>query len=271
MQPPTNLHFLKAGQPVPLHLALQEMLAKKLVIFGKLNTSLQSATAVQQLVQTHALQMAGKLHVVLDAFNFEMQFLLDDFTEGRITFDQLLDQRHDMGGEDTEIPEYRHVLEHARDHKQKIKLHAGFLPWPYARAALQEGGLQKALRAAKTRGYIHPDEECQGSEAHYNFFESLITGRSQADPEVSDSFRQLFPAKQLRDASMAFQVQKLMGQADNSDRFLILCGRQHMAHGFGLLERLDSNLQAETCSVYSWQAFGQKTADQNIDVEAKFR
>ena len=259
-KPSKNLQFLRAGQPVPLQLALREMLDKKLVVFGKLNTSLQAATSLQLLLQTHSLEREGKLHVVLDAFNFEMQFLLDDFTQGKISFDELLAQRADMGGEDAEIPQYRHVLEHARDNKQKVKLHAGFLPWPYARAALQEGGLSKALRTAKTRGYIHPNEACEGSEAHYNFFESLITGRSQADPEVSDSFRQLFPAKQLRDASMAYQVQKLLGQAASADRFLLLCGRQHMAHGFGLPERL-GELREQTCLVYAWQAFGRKSGE----------
>jgi hypothetical protein len=48
------------------------------------------------------------------------------------------------------LEDYRSILEHARDHNDQVKLHAGFLPWEFAKAAMDKG-LEKALNEAKRR------------------------------------------------------------------------------------------------------------------------
>ena len=137
----------------------------------------------------------------------------------------------DVGTEDHELGEHREALEHARRNSDRIKLHAGFLPWPYARKVLQEG-TDKAIKWAKSRDYIPPNETLTDSEAHYSFFESLITGRKSGPP--SDSFRSMFPTKLIRDASMAHAINKLIPELKSDDKILVMCGTQHMSYGFGI-------------------------------------
>ena len=57
--------------------------------------------------------------------------------------------------------------------------------------------------------------------------------------------------KVMREASMAFKVQKLLEQSNSlDDRFLIMCGNQHMERGFGLPEHL-SKVKDQTFLVHS--------------------
>ena len=76
------------------------------------------------------------------------------------------------------------VLNWAQMHSDHVALHAGFIPRSYARLVMRES-LDSALTAAKAKGFVHADETCEASEAHYSFFESLLTGRSPHDPHAS--------------------------------------------------------------------------------------
>ena len=58
-----------------------------------------------------------------------------------------------------------------------LALHAGFIPRSYARIVMRES-LSAALDAAKAKGFVAADETCEATDAHYSFFESLLTGRS---------------------------------------------------------------------------------------------
>jgi hypothetical protein len=85
------------------------------------------------------------------------------------------------------------------------------LPRPFADNVLKQGVL-KALQAAKSRHYISKHEVCKGSEAHYNVFESMITGRNlhAVNSLPKDEYRKLYLANVLREASMAHKVTSLM-------------------------------------------------------------
>ena len=45
----------------------------------------------------------------------------------------MLDEYNSMETEDKEILPLKEVLEHAQANASRIVLHAGFIPWPYAR------------------------------------------------------------------------------------------------------------------------------------------
>ena len=40
-------------------------------------------------------------------------------------------------------------------------------------------GLDAALTAARGAGFLPVEETCQGTELHYNFFESLLSGQGR--------------------------------------------------------------------------------------------
>ena len=60
------------------------------------------------------------------------------------------------------------------------------MPWEFAKVAMEQN-LQKALNAAKHRKYVAMDETGQGSETHYNIFESHVTGRNINDKAYGPS------------------------------------------------------------------------------------
>jgi uncharacterized iron-regulated protein len=90
------------------------------------------------------------------------------------------------------------------------------------------------------RQYISWNEDGLANEAHYNMFESQLTGRNINDlsKKPDEKYRKLFNAKVLTDASMAHKVNQLLRKADPKDTFLIICGTGHMAYSFGVPERI---------------------------------
>ena len=69
------------------------------------------------------------------------------------------------------------MFEYARENSDRVKLWAGFLPRPFARNFLKVGK-ERTLAMAKARRYIAEDETCDSTEPHYNYFESMLTGRN---------------------------------------------------------------------------------------------
>ena len=56
-------------------------------------------------------------------------------------------------GEGHDLEPYRELFEHAREYRDCIYVHAGFIPRSYARMLMKEGE-EVAVRAAKEKGYI---------------------------------------------------------------------------------------------------------------------
>ena len=183
---------------------------------------------------------AGTLHIVLEHFNFESQPALSAYAGGSMSFDSLAESG---GYEGHDITAYRALLQLARDHPGRINLHAGFIPRHYARMVMREG-VEPALAAAKAKGYVAADETCTGSDAHYNFFESLLTGRSMhnSSSPPADTYRGMFPAQIIKDAAMAHKVVSLIRSSRHCDRFLVICGVGHSAYSHGVPERIFASL-----------------------------
>jgi SAM-dependent methyltransferase/uncharacterized iron-regulated protein len=200
----------------------------------------------------------GTLHVILEHFSFELQGLLDQYMANEIDFDTLVEQYHTLGEEHHDLVPYRDLLEdaksqcaapdYAKNHtenkdtnnqqqnqqsRRQIRLHAGFLPRKYARMLLKEG--EEATWQSISSQWITPSWgnvsrsssssntkrwSLQGSDVHYNVFESLLSGRSlygtkddnddQNKNKPSDQFRRIFPAQVLKDEAMAFKVTQLL-------------------------------------------------------------
>jgi uncharacterized iron-regulated protein len=134
---------------------------------------------------------------------------------------------------------YKSILEFAQIHSQKVRIHGGFIPRSYARVVMREG-LEAGLAQAKEKDYVAPNETLIGSEEHYNFFDSLISGRDMNNKNTppGDQFRKMFPAQVIKDASMAYQVSKLMQSEPADSTFFVIMGFGHMGHGFGVPERI---------------------------------
>eukprot|EP00588_Corethron_pennatum_P016712 CAMPEP_0194310140 /NCGR_PEP_ID=MMETSP0171-20130528/7069_1 /TAXON_ID=218684 /ORGANISM="Corethron pennatum, Strain L29A3" /LENGTH=644 /DNA_ID=CAMNT_0039063619 /DNA_START=155 /DNA_END=2089 /DNA_ORIENTATION=- len=194
----------------------------------------------------------GKVRVVLEHFSTEMQDLLNRYNGGTLDLNGLNKEYHTIGTEGHNLAPYIPSLEAARIHPN-ISIHGGFIPRTYARLLMKEGK-EKALQAASKAGFISKYETLEGTDQHYNFFESLLTGRNIYDSngndsaeEMSDRFREkMFPAQIIKDASMAFCVKNLLsGKNKAKDKVLVVCGVGHMLHSYGVPERIMANLSVD--------------------------
>jgi len=150
-----------------------------------------------------------------------------------------------IGTEGHALEPYFPVLEAARlDPLKRFHILGGFIPRTYARLLMKEG-IDTAVDAARKSGFISPNETLQGTDAHYNFFEGLLTGRNIHDQNaaeyITDRFRsKMFPAQILKDASMAYTVRNILDREDinGDDKILVVCGVGHMLYSHGVPERI---------------------------------
>jgi len=212
----------------------------------------------------------GKVVVFMEHFaGPEHQKLLDDFMEEGISnveagadtdmsaVANLLEGYKNNGDEGHNLEPYANFLEYARRNSDIVELKAGFIPRSYARRVMKDGE-EKSLEAARQDGFLDPQEPyMKGSENHYNFFESLISGRDMLTLPPNDRFRGIFPAQVIKDSAMAHMIvreyrnrRKTAGMC----KFLIICGSGHCDYRFGVPERVDAAKiipKEETCLISS--------------------
>ena len=82
----------------------------------------------------------------------------------------------------------------------------------------------------------------EGSEAHYNFFESLISGRDiNSDQSPGENFRRIFPAQVLKDCAMACRIRRGLEDSAEDDKVLVIAGLGHLEYRLGVPERVDQH------------------------------
>ena len=227
----------------------------RLVVVGEIHSvppcvELQRRTAVAMMAEGR-----GLLHIVLEHLNFEQQPLLDAYADGTLGMAELLEQ-YRQGTEGHDLLPYEPLLALGRLHRAVVRLHAGFIPRSYARMVMRESP-EAALAAARDKGYVSDAEFLDATDAHYDFFESLLTGRNcHATPPMAptDKFRKMFPAQLIKDAAMAHKVSQLLaggaggagggacGDSEAapamSDKVLVICGVGHSGYSHGVPERI---------------------------------
>jgi len=255
----------------------KEIAQHKLVFLGEIH-SMPPIISFQREIQSEMSKQADKLHVILEHFSFDLQELLDRYMDDEIDFEQLVDKYHLTGEEGHNLEPYRELLEDAK--RQGVHLHAGFLPRKYARMLMRDGE-KPALEAASE--WLPEDVNLDGSDFHYNVFESLLSGRSiygnhspdenedEAADEPSDQFRKIFKAQVLKDEAMAHRVTGLIQKNENGtevhdEKFLVIAGNGHLLHYCGVPERVlreNPEMAADTCLVISENTTSDSIMDKN--------
>ena len=250
----------------------EEIAKHRLVFFGEIH-SMPPIVSFQREVQekmreqcwvsssdSDATSGNPQLHVVLEHFSFDFQDLLDQYSKGELTFDQLVNKYKEQSEEGHRLEPYRELLEDAK--ATNVHLHAGFLPRKYARMLVKRGP-EETLQAASE--WISPNADLKGSDFHYNVFESLISGRSIYQNDAAnptDQFRQIFPAQVLKDVAMANKINELLAQTNNTnssnrtknDKILVIAGNGHLMHFCGVPERVlkeNPEIASDACLVIS--------------------
>jgi len=102
----------------------------------------------------------------------------------------------EIGTEGHSILSYAPVLNLAQENKDRVRLVGGFIPRTYAKTLVREG-VEAGIKAAVEKDYLDSSiSELEGSDFHYNMFESMISGRDMHDPNLkpNDNFRKIFKA-----------------------------------------------------------------------------
>ena len=178
----------------------------------------------------------------MEHFNFEQQDILNDYMKDNIDEAKLIELYKQSGGEGHDIKVYENFISFAKNNAKNVRLFAGFIPRKFAQRLVKEGE-EIVLPELKTLGYVNKIGLSPGSENHYNFFESLISGRNiQTEfEEVGERFKRIFPAQVLKDTAMATVIgNAIKDSLDNNDKFLVIAGSGHIDYRFGVPERVDS-------------------------------
>ena len=80
-------------------------------------------------------------------------------------------------------------------------------------------GEDVAYNAAKENNYLEDVDIIHGSEEHYNYFESLISGRDvNSDAAVGENFRRIFPAQIIKDCVMSSVIRRCVQSSPAEDK-----------------------------------------------------
>jgi hypothetical protein len=126
------------------------------------------------------------IHIVLQRFHLELDWLLSDFLLGRITFGHLVKTNNNiMSTQDqaVDVSIYKQLMEWALTNSDRVKLHAGVIPQPFGRWIKQKG-LKPVLAQSKARQYIAPDETGCGNAAHRKVFDEILRGNNYQEMPV---------------------------------------------------------------------------------------
>jgi SAM-dependent methyltransferase/uncharacterized iron-regulated protein len=223
---------------------------KKYVIIGEYHGSqsiINLGTKIQEEMANNLSKTKNnnpKLRVVMEHFSIPMSPMLSNYTSGSISIKELIEEYNCIGTEGFDLEPYVPMLESAKS-LLNVEIYGGFIPRSFARLLMKEGK-EKAVEEARKAGFVAPHEKLDGTDQHYNFFESLLTGRNMHQDTcgklATEKFRKMFPAQIIKDASMAWCIQNLRRlDLTGDDRMLIVCGIGHMLYSHGVPERMISN------------------------------
>jgi len=233
---------LKLNTPPLCNLA-KEVTSKKIVYIGETHSQasiVDLELAVLSVLTDHVRLAAGSLHVFLEHFCLEQQPLLDSYVEGEISDCDLLTLYEETGDEGHDLEPYKPFFQFVKEHKDTVRLYAGFVPRRFAKMLVKEGE-DVAYDRVIELGYMAKQDIHRGTSQHYDFFESLISGRDlSSGEEPGDRFEKIFPAQILKDCVMASVVKRGIEASTNvEDKFLVIAGAGHIDYRFGVPERVD--------------------------------
>ena len=103
-------------------------------------------------------------------------------------------------------------------------------------------GEETAYSSAIDSGYLEEKDRMEGSEAHYNYFESLISGRDiNSGQSPGENFRRIFPAQVLKDCVMAARIRRGLEVSAQEDKLLVIAGLGHLEYRLGVPERVEQH------------------------------
>jgi uncharacterized iron-regulated protein len=124
--------------------ALKEICQNRIVIVGE-NAVNSHILQLQLNVAESLLNNAEPdemIHIIFQRFHFEIEWLLEDYLLGRITFDHLVKTNNTIMStqdQNVDVSIYKRLMEWALRNNNRVKMHSGVIPQPFARWIKQRG------------------------------------------------------------------------------------------------------------------------------------
>jgi len=228
--------------PLPAEELTRHVRDRKVVYLGETHgepavVGLHTAVLNTLVSQAEERGSNARVSVFMEHFSLEHQDLLDRFQAGEVKEEELQEQYDRLGDEGFLLAPYSPLLRLAKKHSKTVKLKGGFVPKRYAKILMKEGE-EEAYKQVIEAGYMDPEDKIKGSEQHYDFFESLLTGRRVGGEEPGEQWRRIFPAQVLKDCVMAATIKKGLDEQSSDDTALVIAGSGHLDYGLGVPERV---------------------------------
>jgi uncharacterized iron-regulated protein len=167
------------------------------------------------------------LAIGMEMFKRPFQHVLDDYLEGKIDADELVEKTEweDRWGYSFEL--YRPILEFARAHH----LHVYALNAPDEITRTVADGGMKALSATERASL--PDLDLSNAQHREMLKEVFDAHHGHAEL----SFEDFYLAQVIWDETMAYEVARVLKAEDGPKRMVVLAGDGHIRYGFGIPER----------------------------------
>jgi uncharacterized iron-regulated protein len=216
------------GEPITFASLVEDLAQADVIYLGERHT-LERHHAMQARI-VDALGATGRpLVVALEQAGAHSQKWLDEYADGKLTFDQLAESMA-WAKQWGNYRDYKPVLEAGRRHS------ARFLGLNARREVIRQVG-RGGLKALPEKSRAQLPEQIDVEDPVYSAFLKLTMGAMVA--AVPDRVNHMIEAQIARDETMAETLCTFLSQpANRKARAIVICGAVHVGYGLGTAQRV---------------------------------
>jgi uncharacterized iron-regulated protein len=216
------------GESVPFSSLIEDLEQADVIYLGERHT-LKRHHAIQARI-IDALGATGRpLVIALEQVGAHSQKWLDEYADGKLTFDQLAESMA-WAKQWGNHRDYRPVLEAGRRHS------ARFLGLNARREVIRQVG-REGLKALSKEARAQLPKQINVEDPVYTAYLKLTMGAMVA--AVPDRMNHMIEAQIARDEMMAETLCAFVAQpANRKARAIVICGAVHVGHGLGTAQRV---------------------------------
>ena len=227
---------LPDGRPIDFDTLVAELAETPVVFVGESHTS-RSHHAIQLKILTALADLRPEISVGMEMFDVDYQPLLDRWSAGELSLEQLVEATHWYANWRYDITLYEELLTFVKD--RKLRLVALNIP-PHIPPKISTGGLDSLLPSEKS--YL-PRRLDTSDSRHREWVERIFRQHNLRGRKKFDYF---YAAQCVWEDKMAESIVASLG----SGQMVVLAGNGHIIRKFGIPDRVSGRNGLETRTVY---------------------
>ncbi len=216
--------------PVDFDVFLEDIQNRDIIYIGEFH-QVQEILAFQIDIISGLLQRGFHPSIGLEMFNVLQQEILDYYTEGVITFEQLMNL-YDMGPEGFDLKHYRNIIDIAL--KNKLKAICLNIPRDIASSVARHGLDRKELDGL----YLNEQDIKNCSDAYKKAIGSVY--KKHPHEEITEE--NFILSQSIKDEMMAETIVHYLKTGNVRTPLIVITGRGHIEHWLGIPERVKGKM-----------------------------